>query len=70
MPSYTNPSVAALMRTEGGKTVLSAWKQADMVLPVVNTRYNSNIRIVFIPVVRAVMPGSDRASLMSGQDHQ
>ena len=62
MPSYTNPSVAALMRTEGGKTVLRAWKQADMVLPVVNTRYNSNIRIVFIPVVRAVMPGSDRAS--------
>ena len=49
MPSYTTPSVAALMRTEGGKTVLRAWKQADMVLPVVNTRYNSNIRIVFIP---------------------
>ena len=56
MPSYTNPSVAALMRTEAGKTVLRAWKtvlrawkQADMVLPVVNTRYNSNIRIVFIP---------------------
>ena len=70
MPSYTNPSVATLMRTEGGKTVLRAWKQADMVLPVVNTRYNSNIRIVFIPVVRAVMPGPDRASLMSGQDHQ
>ena len=63
MPSYTNPSVATLMRTEGGKTVLRAWKQADMVLPVVNTRYNSNIRIVFIPVVRAVMPGPDRASL-------
>ena len=70
MPSYTNPSVAALMRTEAGKTVLRAWKtvlrawkQADMVLPVVNTRYNSNIRIVFIPVVRAVMPGPDRASL-------
>ena len=70
MPSYTNPSVATLMRTEGGKTVLRAWKQADMVLPVVNTRYNSNIRIVFIPVVRSVMPGPDRASLMSGQDHQ
>ena len=37
MPSYTTPSVAALMRTEGGKTVRKAPKQADRVLPVVKT---------------------------------
>ena len=37
MPSYTNPSVAALMRTEGGKTVRRAVKQANKVDPVVNT---------------------------------
>jgi len=45
MPSYTNPSVAALMRAEGGKTVRKAVKQAIKVEPVVNTLYNGNIRI-------------------------
>ena len=37
MPSYTNPIAAALMRTEGGKTVRRAVKQANKVDPVVNT---------------------------------
>ena len=37
MPSYTNPSVATLIRTEGGKTVRRAVKQANKVDPVVNT---------------------------------
>ena len=33
----TNPKVATLMRTEGGKTVRKAVKQAKRVLPEVNT---------------------------------
>ncbi len=33
----TNPSVATLMRTSGGKTVRNATKQAYKVEPVVNT---------------------------------
>ena len=37
MPSYTNPRVATLMRTEGGKTSRRATKQAIKVEPVVNT---------------------------------
>ena len=37
MPSYTTPSVATLMRTEGGKTVRKASKQANKVDPVVKT---------------------------------
>ena len=37
MPSYTNPSVATLIRTEGGKTDLKATKQANKVDPVVKT---------------------------------
>ena len=36
MPSYTNPSVATLMLTEGGKTVRKASKQVNKVDPVVN----------------------------------
>ena len=45
MPSYTNPSVAALILTLSGKTFRRATKQAIKVEPVVNTLYNSNIRI-------------------------
>jgi hypothetical protein len=37
MPSYTNPSVATLMRTLGGKTVRNAVKQANKVDSIVNT---------------------------------
>ena len=33
----TNPKVATLMRTEGGKTARKAVKQAKRVLPEVNT---------------------------------
>ena len=45
-PSYappTNASVATLMRTEGGKTVRKASKQANKVDPVVNTSSITNI---------------------------
>jgi hypothetical protein len=35
--SPTNPSVATLILTSGGKTVRRAVKQANRVLPVVNT---------------------------------
>ena len=37
MPSYTNPSVATLMRTLGGKTERKAVKQANKVDSIVNT---------------------------------